>query len=153
MTGTTGPTVTFNNLTAVVDQGPSGPFVAPNQSVPLDRDTYSSGTAILHPAGSPTIFLAPNQQYYVSYNTNIVTETGAGGTATGIYSAALALDGNGILGTQTNVNLRGVTADSVNVGGSSVIQTGAGGGELTLINTGTASNTFANTGVTVVKLA
>ncbi|MFB5561943.1 collagen-like protein [Bacillus cereus] len=65
-TGVTGVQVTFNNAFFRTQPAISVPSGAP---IPLAENYTLNGGAITHTAGSPDIFLAPNQTYYITYRT------------------------------------------------------------------------------------
>ncbi|PEW63047.1 hypothetical protein CN448_28915, partial [Bacillus cereus] len=123
-TGPAAPLITANNIqiTNFASQ-----TVASGNPLQFSTNTTINGTAITHNPGSSDVNLAPNQTYYVSYETEATVPNG------GTVGLSLAVNGTGIPGSGTQSTGQPVNS-TVDLGSFAVINTGAAPSILTLIN-------------------
>ncbi|OAB35635.1 hypothetical protein PMSD_13045 [Paenibacillus macquariensis subsp. defensor] len=147
-TGLTGVQITANNIFAT-NNAFSTP-VAPGAGIPLTDNHTLNGTAITHVNGSPDIFLAPNQTYYITYRTKAEIAT----PGNFIGNVGLQLNGTIIPSTNSQMqSLPGASQGITSLLSNTIINTPAGAPSLlNLVNLEGATDTFDFTTVTVVKL-
>ncbi|MDF9610316.1 collagen-like protein, partial [Bacillus cereus] len=148
-TGPAGPVITGNNASFT---SPANTLVGAGQAIPLANNAVINGTAISHVPGSTDIMLAPNQTYYASYESS--TNLGQNNQGTAILE--LQLNGNLILGTQSEYNglqnLAITTSSRFSLSSGIVFNTENDPNILTLVNTSGHAITAEGTNVSVIKL-
>ncbi|PFZ89568.1 hypothetical protein COL83_21825 [Bacillus wiedmannii] len=110
----------------------------------MSTNVVINGTAITHVPGSTDIMLAPNQTYWVFYETT-------SGVGTGTAALEFQLNGSLVLGTQTSAtNQPASSTTSLSTG--AILQTGAGPNVLTLVNVAGGSRAISGTNINIIKL-